>query len=67
MHLTVTGSETVKVAAGSFDTFKVEVGPADGGGGKTTLWVAKESRVPVKVSAVIPEMGGATLNAELLP
>ena len=67
MQLTVSGSETVKVAAGSFETFKVDLSPADGGGGKTSVWVAKETRVPVKISAVLPEMGGATLTAELLP
>ena len=67
MQLSVVGSENVKVAAGGFDAYKVELTPADGVGGKTTIWVAKDSRTPVKISAVLPEMGGATLIAELLP
>jgi len=65
MQLKVAGSEKVTVPAGSFDAFKVEVVPGDGGAGKTTVWIAKESRKPVKFSAVVPEMGGATVTAEL--
>ena len=67
MQLTVAGTESMKVPAGTFDTFKVDLAPADGAGGKTTLWVAKDTRVLVKVSAVLAEMGGATLVAELIP
>ncbi len=67
MQLTVVGSESIKVAAGAFDTFKLELTPADGAGGKTTLWVAKDTRTLLKISAVLAEMGGATLVAELLP
>jgi hypothetical protein len=65
MQLKVAGTESVTVPAGTFDTFKVEITPADGGAGKVTAWIAKESRKAVKVSAVMPEMGGATLTAEL--
>ena len=65
MQLKVAGAESVTVPAGTFDTFKVEITPADGGAGKVTAWIAKESRKAVKVSAVMPEMGGATLTAEL--
>jgi hypothetical protein len=29
------------------------------------MWIAKDSRKPVKVSAVIPQMNGAVMTAEL--
>jgi dipeptidyl aminopeptidase/acylaminoacyl peptidase len=64
-QLKVAGSETVTVPAGKFDTFRVEVTSADGGADKKTIWVAKDSRKVVKVSAVVASMGGATLTAEL--
>ncbi len=65
MQLKVTGSENVTVPAGSFDAYKVEITPAEGGAEKVTMWVAKESRKAVKVAAVLPQMGGATMTAEL--
>jgi dipeptidyl aminopeptidase/acylaminoacyl peptidase len=65
-QLKVTGSEKVTVPAGTFDAWKVEITPADGGTGEsTTLWVDKGSRRVVKVSTIIPEMNGATATAEL--
>ena len=64
-QLSVVGSESVTVPAGTFDTFKVEITSAEGEPGKATLWVAKSTRQVVKVSAVLPEMNGATLTAEL--
>jgi dipeptidyl aminopeptidase/acylaminoacyl peptidase len=67
MQLEVAGSQNVTVPAGTFDTFKVELLSADGGPDKSTVWIAKESRIPVKLSALMPDMGGATLTAELLP
>ena len=67
MELKVTGSESVTVPAGTFDTFKVELTPADGGPDKSTVWFAKDSRRLVKMSAVMSQMGGATLTAELTP
>jgi len=63
--LKVVGSESVTVPAGTFDTFKVDLSSADGGSEKETLWIAKDSRQAVKVVAVMAEMGGATLTAEL--
>jgi hypothetical protein len=63
--LKVAGSESVTVPAGTFDTFKVELSSADGGSDKETVWIAKDSRKAVKVAAVMAEMGGATLTAEL--
>jgi hypothetical protein len=66
-QLKVTGSEKVTVPAGSFDAWKVEITPADGGSGETTtLWVDKASRQVVKVSTIIPEMNGAIATAELV-
>ncbi|MGA3042719.1 MAG: prolyl oligopeptidase family serine peptidase, partial [Bryobacteraceae bacterium] len=65
MQLQVAGSEKVTVPAGTFDAFKVEIVAGDGGAEKITVWIAKESRKPVKFSAVVPEMGGATFTGEL--
>jgi len=65
MQLQVAGSEKVIVPAGTFDAFKVEVAAADGGAEKVAVWIAKESRKPVKFSAVGAGMGGATVTAEL--
>ena len=67
MQLKVAGTEKVTTPAGEFDAFKVEISSADGGNDKMTLWIAKETRVPVKISAVIAAMGGATMNSELMP
>jgi len=64
-QMKVVGAEKVAVPAGSFDAFKLEVTSAEGEPGKTTVWVAKESRKVVKVVAVIPEMNGAVLTSEL--
>jgi dipeptidyl aminopeptidase/acylaminoacyl peptidase len=61
----VVGAEKVAVPAGSFEAFKLEVTSAEGESGKITVWVAKDSRRVVKVTAVIPEMNGAILTSEL--
>jgi hypothetical protein len=65
MQLKVAGTEKVTVAAGTFEAYRVEVTSADGGTDKLTLWVAKDSRKPVKMTAVMAQMGGATLVSEL--
>jgi dipeptidyl aminopeptidase/acylaminoacyl peptidase len=67
VQLKVAGVETVTVPAGTFDAFRVELASADGGADKETVWIAKDSRAPVKISAVLSEMGGATMTEELLP
>ncbi len=67
MQLKVTGTESVSVPAGTFDAYKVELSSADGGPDKETVWIAKDSRKAVKGSAVLAQMGGATMTAELLP
>jgi len=66
MQLSVAGSETVTVPAGTFPAFRVELTSADGSD-KSTVWIAKDSRKPVKISTVIASMGGATMTAELVP
>jgi dipeptidyl aminopeptidase/acylaminoacyl peptidase len=63
--LKVAGSETVTVPAGAFECWRVELEPADGSPGKQTLFVAKKERRPVKMEAVLPQMGGAKMTAEL--
>jgi dipeptidyl aminopeptidase/acylaminoacyl peptidase len=63
--LKMAGSESVTVPAGTFDTFKVVLSSADGGSENVTLWIAKDPRKAVKVVAVMAEMGGATMTAEL--
>ncbi len=67
MQLRVAGMETVTVAAGTFEAFRVEISSADGGPDQSTIWIAKDTRTPVKMATLMIEMGGATLTAELLP
>ncbi|MBZ5530539.1 MAG: prolyl oligopeptidase family serine peptidase [Acidobacteriia bacterium] len=67
MQLKVTGVEKVTVPAGTFDAYRVEISSADGGPDKETLWVAKDSRKPVKESLVLAAMGGAIFTQELEP
>ncbi len=66
LQLKVVGAESVTVPAGTFDAFKVEVTSADGGSDHQTLWIAKDSRKPVKAAVVLADMGGAILTAELM-
>jgi hypothetical protein len=61
----VVGSEQVTVAAGTFDAFKAEYETPNGG--KTTFWIAKSPRKLVKSTASGPQLGGATMIAELQP
>ena len=65
MQLKVTGVEKVTVPAGTFDAYKIEITSADGGADKETLWVARDSRKPVKETMVLSAMGGALLTQEL--
>ncbi len=66
LQLKVAGVESVTVPAGTFNAFRVEISSADGGNDKETVWIAKDSRKPVKSSAVLVQMGGAVLTSELL-
>jgi dipeptidyl aminopeptidase/acylaminoacyl peptidase len=63
----VTGAEEVKVAAGTFQAWKVELTSAEGEPGATTLWVDKATRKVVKTSTTLPQMGGAVVTSELQP
>ena len=63
----VTGAEEVKVAAGTFQAWKVELTSAEGEPGSTTLWVDKATRKVVKTSSTLPQMGGAVVTTELQP
>jgi hypothetical protein len=65
MQLKVVGMERVTVPAGLFDTYKVEVTSTDGASYKETAWIAKDSCIPVKTSAV-DELYGST-TTELVP
>ncbi|HWR52757.1 MAG TPA: alpha/beta fold hydrolase [Bryobacteraceae bacterium] len=65
MQAKVAGSEDVTVPAGKFDAWRVELTSADGGPDKATMWIAKESRKPVKIATVVAAMNGATLTIEL--
>lgn len=66
LQLKVVGAENVTVPAGTFDTYKVELSSAEGGSDKQTLWIAKDSRKPVKITSVLGDMGGATITQELV-
>jgi len=66
-QLKVVGTESVTVPAGTFDAYKVEIVAADNDADKQTVWIAKDSRKVVKISAVLPSMGGALLTSELAP
>jgi hypothetical protein len=63
----VTGAEEVKVAAGTFQAWKIELTSAAGEPGSTTLWIDKATRKVVKTSATLPQMGGAVFTSELQP
>jgi hypothetical protein len=66
VQLKVTGMETVTVPAGTFESFRVELAPIEGGLEKSTVWISSDSRLPVKVFAVLGSTGRATMNAELV-
>jgi len=63
--LKVVGMESVTVAAGTFDAYKVDIVDVDNEADKQTIWIAKDSHKVLKISANIPSLGGATLTSEL--
>ena len=65
MVIEVVGEEEVTVPAGTFDTYHIEVKPANGDPGQTDLWVDQATRKTVKSKAVLPAMGGAVMTSEL--
>lgn len=64
-NLKVVGTESVTVPAGTFDAFKIEVVAADNDADKQTIWIDKESRKVVKMTATLVNLGGALLTSEL--
>jgi hypothetical protein len=64
-QIKVVGVEDVTVPAGTFNAWKVEQSSAEGEPGASTIWIATDSRKVVKVSATLPQMGGAVLTSEL--
>jgi len=67
MQLKVVGMESVTVPGGTFDTYKVEINSAANEADKTTVWISKDSRKVVKISAVLTSLNGAILTSELTP
>ncbi|HEY6334078.1 MAG TPA: alpha/beta fold hydrolase [Blastocatellia bacterium] len=65
MQLKVLGKE--KIGTSGDTAYKVEVSSADGGPDKSTVWIAQDSRKILKVTATLPDLGGATLTMELQP
>ena len=63
--LKVVGEESVKVAAGTFDAWKVEIAPADGSASPNVVWVDKAQKKAVKFSSVLANLPGATMVGEL--
>jgi hypothetical protein len=61
-QILVTGSENVSVPAGTFECFRVEVSSEDEPGRKTTYWITKGSRIPVKTSLIQPQGKGGTFE-----
>ncbi len=66
-HLKVVGAESVTVPAGTFDAYKVEILDTANDADKQTIWIDKSSRKVLKITAVLPSMGGAVLTSELTP
>jgi hypothetical protein len=70
VHLKVMGMERVTVPAGTFDSYKVEVTSANGRHSyKGSVWIAKDSCTPVKVSGSETVRRGplVTVTSELVP
>ena len=66
-QLKVVGSESITVPAGTFEAYKVESTSADDDADKQTIWIAKDSHKVVKISAILPSLGGAVLTSQLVP
>lgn len=64
-QLKVAGEESITVPAGKFDAYKVEIVSAENEADKQTVWIAKDSRKVIKITAVLVNLGGALLTAAL--
>lgn len=65
-QLKVLGKESVTVPAGTFDAYKVEITSSDNEADKTIVWIAKDTRRVLKISAVLTALNGAVLTSELV-
>jgi hypothetical protein len=61
----VLGQEDLKVPAGSFRAWRVELTSAEGDPGSKTFWVDTTSRKLLKIVETGPQMGGAVVTVEL--
>ncbi|HLP31169.1 MAG TPA: S9 family peptidase, partial [Geothrix sp.] len=61
----VVAQEEVKVPAGNFKAWKVEITSAEGEAGLTLMWVDTATRKVVKTVSTLPQMGGAVVTVEL--
>jgi dipeptidyl aminopeptidase/acylaminoacyl peptidase len=59
------GTESVTVPAGTFNAYKVELTSADDESDKQIVWIDKDSSRVLKISAILPSLGGAKLTSEL--
>jgi len=66
-QLKVVGVESVTVPAGTFDAYKVEIVDTENDADKQSVWIVKDTRRVVKISAVLPNLQGALLTSELMP
>jgi dipeptidyl aminopeptidase/acylaminoacyl peptidase len=66
MNINVLGKEKVTLPAGEFDTYKIEVKPAEGGEGGNLMWIDAVSKTLVKSEAKLgAAMGGGSVTIEL--
>lgn len=65
-QLKVVGAERVTVPAGTFDAYKIELTSPENENDRMTLWVAKDSRRVVKITAVIPQLNNAQFTSEMV-
>lgn len=64
--LKVTGTESITVPAGTFEAYKVEIVDSENDADKQTVWIAKDTRQVLKISAVLASLNGALLTSELV-
>lgn len=68
LQLKVVGTERVTVPAGTFDSYKVELAGSGADSYKQTIWIAKDSRKPVKTyEADVLSKGTMVTTSELVP
>jgi dipeptidyl aminopeptidase/acylaminoacyl peptidase len=65
-RLNVAAVENVTVPAGTFKAWRVQIGSAEGEPGDQTVWIDTATRRVLKISATMPQMGGAVATVELV-